>query len=63
MNCQDINTTEWHQGPTPVDVVNGWLMAAKERQLLIRGEVLSIEQCEILEQVLLLIQADLRLLK
>jgi hypothetical protein len=61
MNCTDSAVPV--PQPTPVDIVEAWAVAARGQHLKIRGELLSIEQCEIVEQVLRCILADLELLK
>lgn len=60
MVCRDFNT-DW-SGPTPDDIIESWVMAARGRRLNVKGQILSIEQCDIILEVLKCIQSDLELL-
>lgn len=53
---------EWSTPPKPVDVVESWRFAARNRHLKIGDRLLTIEECEIIEKLLGCILADLEML-
>jgi hypothetical protein len=63
MNCRDVLSKEWTTAPTPVDIVESWIVAAQANHLKVNGKLLSIEECTIVKEVLRVIIGDLELLK
>jgi hypothetical protein len=63
MNCRDVLSKEWINGPTPVDIVESWVVAAQAHHLKINNRLLTIDECNIVKEVLRVILGDLELLK